>query len=447
MKSSTIKSIYNTCPEYIRHLFALPIRWGLIGNKTFLDQYEECRRAEIMSIDELRNIQRSRLLETLRFSYSNVPYYHDIFDQAGFDVSDDRCTDRMASLPFLTKRTIEERFDDLQASCVKDFYLATTGGSTGAPVRVNLDRSSIYRERAFVYSFWARYGYDFNRSRIATFRGVDFEGRIAKDDPLYAAVLLNPFMLCEETIGGYLDAMDSYGCDFIQGYPSAVANFCRLLEGSDRQLRKKIKAVFFISENVEPETSEYVSRVLGCGCHAFYGHSERAVFAENCDAGYVFDPLYGFTEVVEHNEGNIVCTGFLNRRMPLVRYAVDDNAKDNGDGTFSITGHHEGVELLGRNGERITQTALNFHDGTFDDVPGGYQIVQDSVGLAECRLRPARELSGEEVAAIVHSLTSKTGDAIEWDVVQDKQFEFTRRGKVKLVVQHLDDRRLMLGCE
>ena len=439
MKSSTIKNIYNLCPETIRRLFALPIRYGLIGNKAFLNQYQECREAEAISADELRNIQRSRLLEILRFSYSNVPYYHEVFDQAGFDVLDNRCVDCLADLPLLTKRTVEERFDDLQAPRVKDFYLATTGGSTGAPVRVNLDRSSIYRERAFVYSFWARYGYDFKKSRIATFRGVDFNGRIAKDDPLYAAVLLNPFTLCEETLGEYLDAMDSYGCDFIQGYPSAVSNFCRLLEGSARRPKKRFKAVFFISENVEQDTSEYVSHVLGCGCHAFYGHSERAVFAEGCGVGYTFNPLYGFTEVIAHDEGNIVCTGFLNRRMPLIRYAVDDYAEDNGDGTFSIVGHHEGVELLGVNGERITQTALNFHDGTFDAVPGGYQIVQNRVGFAECRLRPVRELDEYELTAIVHSLASKTGGAIEWSVVQDKQFELTRRGKAKLVVQHLDD--------
>ena len=447
MKSSTIKGIYNSCPEVIRRCFALPIRYGLIGNKIFLEQYKECRKAEAMSVDELRSTQASRLLETLRFSYSNVPFYREVFDQAGFDVADDGCVDRLADLPLLTKKTVEERFDDLQATCVKDFYLATTGGSTGAPVKVNLDRSSFYRERAFVYSFWARFGYDFKKSRIATFRGVDFEGRVAKDDPPYAAVLLNPFMLCKGTLGEYLDAMDAYGCDFIQGYPSAVSNFCRLLEGSARRPKKRIKAVFFISENIERGVSEYVSGVLGCGCHAFYGHSERAVFAEECGEGYAFDPLYGFTEVVAHDDGNIVCTGFLNRRMPLIRYAVDDYAERNVDGTFAIIGHHEGVELLGSNGERITQTALNFHDGTFDAVPGGYQIVQDRVGFAECRLRPVRELGEDEVDAIVHSLFSKTGGAIEWSVVQDKQFELTRRGKARLVVQHLDDRRLMLECE
>lgn len=391
-----------------------------------------------MSADELKTIQVDRLLETLRFSYSNVPFYREVFDQAGFDVADDHCVDWLDDLPLLTKKTVKERFDDLQASCVNDFYLATTGGSTGAPVKVNLDRSSIYRERAFVYSFWARFGYDFKKSRIATFRGVDFEGKVAKDDPLYAAVLLNPFMLCEETLGEYLDVMDSYGCDFIQGYPSAVSNFCRLLEGSARKPKKRIEAVFFISENVEREISEYVARVLGCGCHAFYGHSERAVFAEGCGAGYTFNPLYGFTEVVAHDEGNIVCTGFLNKRMPLIRYAVDDFAEDNGDGTFSITGHHEGVELLGSGGERITQTALNFHDGTFDAAPGGYQIVQDRIGFAECRLRPVRELNEHEIEAIVRSLSMKTGGAIEWKVVQDKQFELTRRGKARLVVQHLD---------
>lgn len=433
------KRVNQLAPDFIKRAAAPLIRHQLTGSRAFREQYEFLMQAKRMSPDERVSWQLDRLKDVLADAYLHVPYYREVFDEAGLDPSAIHDFSELSVIPFLTKRILRERFDDLQASNACDYYLATTGGSTGEPIKVNLDTRSIYLERAFVYSFWAEQGYDWRTSRVATLRGVEFGGKLHRPDPLYNAVLLNPFLLNESNVSEYVKAIDSFGAEFIHGYPSAVQNLCLLMKRAHVLPKKRIRCVFFVSENVEHRHVELVRDVLGCSARAFYGHSERAVFAEQYGEAltYRFNPFYGYTEIVPHDEGNIVCTGFLNRRMPLIRYAVDDVATLVGS-SVSIAGHRDDAVLCGKNGERVSGTAINFHDGTFDGVDA-YQLVQVEVGRAECRVRTAFPLSSDRIAAIVHALEKKTGGCIAWQVTQDKPFELTQRGKLKLIVQRIDE--------
>lgn len=97
--------------------------------------------------------------------------------------------------------------------------------------------------------------------------------------------------------------------------------------------------------------------------------------------------------------------------------------------------HREGDYLVGRNGERLTLSALNFHGSTFDGIGGvqGYQFVQTAPGSAVCRLRSDRPLRVDEMRQIAERLTHGTGASIAWDVTQDEHFPLSPRGKAKTV--------------
>lgn len=433
-----LKKLNQGMPDGIKRIGAPLIRKKLTNNVIFRSQYDFCQKMRRATAEEINAYQQSQLRSLCAFAYENVLYYKEVFDEAGINPYSAKLGDRISELPLLTKGLLKERFDDLQAASVGDFYEAATGGSTGVPVRVNLERSSIYRERAFIYSYWSLFGYDYSSSKLATFRGVDFRGKVSHRNPLYGEIILNPFLLTEKTILAYLKEIDSYGCDFIQGYPSTVANFCRLLDIKGVRPKKKIKAVFFISENVHLEQMNYISSILNCPCRAFYGHTERSVFAEQVDDAltYSFNPLYGLVEFVPHENGNVVCTGFLNKRMPLIRYAVDDYARLFSDRKYMITGHRDGAELIGCNGERIRWMyrwifTLGIPEGELID----YQIVQDVPGYAECRIRLTQRLTESQLASLAAILSNKTNGSIRWRVDQDAEFELTARGKMQIVVQ------------
>ena len=438
MGIALLKKINERLPDSIKMVAAPLIRSGLIKNSAFIEQYRVLEAAESFNEHELDELQFNQLKTTLIHAYEHTSYYCNLFKQVNFNPYQFETAKELRRIPLLTKKLILSNFEALQADDVLDFYVGETGGSTGKPLRVLLDRSSIYKEKAFIYHFWSHYGYDYETSRIATFRGVDFGGRISKINPLYNEVILNPFALSEINITEYVQKIERFGAEFIHGYPSAISNFCRLLNKRRIELNK-IKAVFLISESCSEAQKAIIERTLACPAVAFYGHTERAVFAEQCgtDILYKFNPLYGYTEFVEREEGNIVCTGFLNSKFPLIRYALDDKAIDIGNRTYWIEGHHSSAYLYGRNGEQITQTAINFHDNTFAQVES-YQFYQDKKGYAECRVTSEISLYESDLERIKRQLEEKTGASLIWRVTQVPQLELTNRGKFKMIIQKVD---------
>lgn len=439
MGIALLKKLNNSLPDSIKAMAAPVIRTKLVHNPIFIDQYKELERAESFDEKKLEKIQYERLKNVLIHAYEHTVYYRKLFDAAGFDPYGFQTTEELEKLPLLTKEAIAENCNDLQADDIFDFYVGETGGSTGKPVRVLLERASIYREKAFIYHFWEKYGYDYKTSRLATFRGVDFHGKISRLNPLYNEIILNPFILTESNVEEYIKKINHYRAEFIHGYPSAVSNFCRLLNKHKEKLKNPVKAVFLISETCTANQKKLIEETFHCPVAAFYGHSERAVFAEQCGSQlvYRFNPLYGFTEFIERKEGNIVCTGFLNKKFPLIRYALDDQATEIGEQRFLIEGHHGETCLYGKNGERITQTALNFHDDTFAKAEG-YQLYQKKRGYAECRVISNQELSSSDLMNIQKRLEEKTGSGLSWNVIQVQSLELTARGKLKMIIQRAD---------
>lgn len=423
-------------PDPIKMIGAPVIRKKLVNNTTFLKQYEELSLLDSLTDQKIQEIQYEKLRMILIHAYKHTKYYRRVFDKVGFDPEKMQSIKELERIPLLTKKLIADNFNDLQADNVEDAYVGETGGSTGQPLKLLLSRDSIYKEKAYIYHFWSKYGYDYQSSKIVTFRGLEFNGKYSVMNPLYNEIVLNPFALNEKNIKAYIKKIEKFGADFIHGYPSAVSNFCRLMNKCGLRLNRKIVAVFLISETCTDLQKKNIEDTLKCPVAVFYGHTERAVFAEQCtqEIKYKFNPFYGYTEILKHEAGNIVCTGFLNDKFPLIRYAVDDEATLVEDGLFCIEGHHTNIVILGKNDERISQTALNFHDDTFSDV-SGYQFYQERPGTAECRVQGSREFSEAELEKIRNGLFRKCGDSIKWEVKQVEKFELSKRGKFKIIIQ------------
>lgn len=426
-----LKTINTKLPESIKQLLAPIIRRRLIYGKPFQKQLTELKNMDSATTEELEKEQFRRLKETLIHAYEHTRYYHRIFKQCGFDPFSFKDVQELLIIPELTKSLIIENYDDLQADDITDYYSATTGGSTGVPLKINLDRESIYRERAFIYHFWGKHGYNYKTSKIASFRGTDFDGKISKLNPLYAEIQMNPCTINAETIEQYIKLMDNFGVEFLHGFPSAIYSFCKYSKQAKINLKRKYKAVFLISENVYEFQKKMMEETLECKLYPFYGHTERAVFAEqNNDMGYTFNPLYGYVEINENS--NIICTGFVNKKMPLIRYCMDDCAEKQ-NGYYHIKGHREGG-LYGKNNEIISAAMLEVHSKLLDKI-ANYQFVQDRKGEVLVRIIPFDKLTKEDEAAIRELFQKKIGNSIKVTIKVIERLDYTARGKYKLIIQ------------
>lgn len=364
MSGNSLKALYERIPASAKSMFAPVFVRAMVDNPEFRRTWCALDVFEAMSADERSEYQLELLRQTLTYAYEYVPFYRNLFDEAGFDPAALVAPEDVRCLPLLEKADAVVAGDSLYSiERGLSFYETFTGGSSGQALRVLLDSASIYRERAFACHTYERHGFDLRKSRTAAFWGHNKSGNYYYS-PLKNEIVISPFRLCrEEMAAGVVADIRRFGATFLAGYPSAIFQLVQMMEREGLTL--PIEHVFYYAENYELEKRDFVDSYLRCTSSSDYGHTEHAVKAEVGDDFVHFNDLYGYTELLpteEPGEYRVVATGFTSRKMPLIRYATDDVVAVDSDGTRRLIGHKRSdVFLTAKNGARIFKGAMTLH--------------------------------------------------------------------------------------
>ncbi len=437
--TNALKELYEKIPKGVKYAFSPVFIRVMVKNKTFQQTWKELDAFDAMSPADRKDFQLKALRDTLCYAYEHVPYYRRVFDERGFDPKQLSSFADMERLPLLEK---DEAIAAGEALYSDDehlsYYKTFTGGSSGKALTVLLDKASIYKERAVVTHYLKQFGYDPLRTKTVAFFGHN-KDQDYYYSPLKNEIVISPFRLFRD---GQLDAIcediEKFGASFIMGYPSAIYLFAQLLERAGRRIR--FERVVYYAENCSPEEKVYIERVLGCPVESYYGHTERAVFAEIHDTGCVFNDYYGYTELVptgEPNEFRIVCTGFLSRKMPLIRYATDDVVQLDANGAPRLVGHKRSeVHLVSKNGQEIFKGAMTLHVEELKKIKR-YQYVQNEPGKVELRIVQAEPLSESELKSVRDYITRRCEGLLDVEIKFVQELQLTTRGKYNWAVNNI----------
>ncbi|WP_338597538.1 hypothetical protein [Clostridium baratii] len=433
-----LKKANENMPEFIKKMLSSSIRNRVIKNKTFLEQVSEIDKFYKLNSEQKEEYHLSKLKEILIYSYENTIFYRKRFDEAGFNPYKFNNVEELNKIPTINKQIVLDNFDELISNEKIDHYVAYTGGSTGRPLTILLDTASIYKEKAFVYKYWSKFGYDYKKSKIATFRGLEFKKKLYKYNPIDTQIILNPFKLNENNIEEYVKIIDKFNPEFFHGYISAIYNFCRLINKKGLKLKSNIKCVFFVSENTSEKEVDYIRETLNCETNIFYGHSERAVFAEYIEGGYEFNNLYTHVDLLNTTETNIyeiACTGLINKKMPLIRYVPDDSIQITDKG-IQVHGHWDKELLIGENDEKISIASINFHNDIFSKIKY-YQFEQFERGKVTLNIVEDTKINDKDKELIINTINSKLKNVINTEIKLVDKIELTNRGKYKKIIKHI----------
>lgn len=445
MNSARLKKLYEKIPESFKLVFSPLIRRGLIGNRIFLEQYKELETAETMDADALLELQFNKLKELCVFAYENTMYYRDVFDKVHFDPYNFKTIQEFTSkVPVLTKDTVLEHYDEINVQNITGDYPASTGGSTGKRLVVNNSQECFYKENAFACHHYKKIGYDYKKSKVAYVGGLG--KTLVSASPLYNMMRYNSKLINKDTVQDVIKSMNKFRPNYIQGLPSAIYFLCRLIRESNEKLSFTLDGVIFASENIYPEQRKFVEETFGCKALAHYGQTERVNFAEEIIGSsdipeYWFNPLYGLTEIDSSDGNTIIGTGFINKKMPLLRYKNDDVAElvrstEIGN-VYHIEGHRTAA-MIGKNGERISPASFA-HMESLLDLADKFQFVQNIPGEITVNLIPKRTLSNEELEKIREEFERMFMGKMKVFVETVEHVEVTARGKFALLIQHIQD--------
>ncbi|SFS09465.1 phenylacetate-CoA ligase [Agrococcus baldri] len=117
----------------------------LQGSAALRDSGDLRDSGERLSLDELRALQLTRLQETVRHAYANVPTYTRKLDEAGVHPGDIRELSDLAKLPFTTKEDLRESYPyGMFAVPMEEVTrIHASSGTTGRPTVVGYTQGDL----------------------------------------------------------------------------------------------------------------------------------------------------------------------------------------------------------------------------------------------------------------------------------------------------------------
>lgn len=413
--------------------------WYKYG-KEYRDTYKFLLKSENWNVKNKKEYQLNKLKEFVKYCYENVPYYKELFDKENIDLNI-KNIDEIKKIPIITKEIIRRENEKLVSKKYvnKDILESSTGGTTGIPLKLYSSKKVNRKDKAYIDFYWSKIGYKVKGiNKIAIIRGEKPNKGIS--ERIGTKLILSSYMLKEDNILFYIKALEKFNPDYIHCFPSAIALIAKHLNDNSIKINlDKLKGILTSSETLYDYQKEYVNKIFNVPIYDFYSQSEKASIAISIgnNRKYYFDQTYAFNE---QNDGVIISTGFINDVMPLLRYNTEDicevvNHSRELIETNKIEGRMQDY-LIGKNGEKISLSATNFHDDIFKDIIE-FQYEQNVKGKVNLKIVSKENYKDLEILKL--NVIKLLGNVLDVEIKKVEKIKNTNRGKKMLLIQNLKD--------
>jgi len=423
------------------------------------------RQSENWTREQLALHQAQALRALLEHCYQFVPYYRELMQHRKLRPEDFRRPRDLAALPYLTREIIREQGDRLRAQNYPDAVcqFRRSGGTTGEPIRVALDkRARGFEVAAYLRGFqWM--GYRPGSPMVRLFGGsLGIPNRTTLRTKvrewLFHSRFLPAFELGPGNFHDYVDLIRRSPGGVLVGYASAVLNLAEHMRSAGMQ-GSPLRSVICTAEYMPKEWRERISGVLGVPVFCYYGCGEITGVAHEhaTESGYVVSQEHiiveaagkGEAEFQDEGYGKIALTTLYNYAMPLIRYLNGDLVRLG----YASSGlaHLRITEMGGRVVDQPICTDGNQISGMFvphlvyqSGCPAWkYQLVQTSMDRVEFHyVLPSeqQELSPTMQETLQHQLRKHLGSGLHVEFVKG-QFLVTPSGKHRIYVDGIPQSR------
>jgi len=302
----------------------------------FLAELESHELSDKKRVDE---IQWQMFHAILTHALATVPFYRELAQQQNLTPNDFRNFQDIAKLPVVDKEMIRRNPKHFCSTPVLDqgAFILHTSGTTGTALAIYVDKESRRRH----YAFWTRlrhwFGVRPGMKRATIFGRIICRADSSKPpfwryDAIGRNMLMSSYHLSSANLPAYAAKLAAYQPAEIIGYASSVFLLAKYLAANPGHGIAP-KVVFTTADKLQPHFRPIIQQAFGCPVIDQYGCAEMATFVSQREKGeYFVHPEHGFLEVLGTDDrpvgpgetGEAVCTGFINRAMPLLRYRLGD---------------------------------------------------------------------------------------------------------------------------
>lgn len=448
---------------FLAPLFLQNVIFSLYGLKLkrerygefYSKRYEELIESQYWNRDQYLNFQEKEFISLIIYAKLHIPYYKKSLADIEIKTIED-----IKKIPILNKeilRTKYNEFIDINLN-KKRFNYTNTSGSTGTPLRI-----PVYSEgRQANYAFFERakrWAGISEKARSVTFAGRVFVSPNAAKPPFWRNNYFNNNLQCssyhlsDKNLFYYYKTIRDYRPDFIDSYPSSVYIFANFIKKNNLP-RFSIKAIITSAETLLDYQRRVIEEIFNCKVFDQYGSAEQVAFICQCEAGsYHINPEYGIIEFInpatqkDAQPGEIaelICTGFTNRAMPLIRYRIGDmgilsNKICSCGRKFSvveaITGRLDDL-IVARDSTKIGRLDPVFK-GVGETIVES-QIVQIDYEHLALKIVKGRNYSESEGMKIMEEIHKRTGYMFKIVIEYVNSIPREKNGKLRSVISYVN---------
>lgn len=392
-----------------------------------------------------------QLLSMANFAIQNIPFYKEKYKNLKISSIEEF----QKEIEPINKNVVVNNFSKFFNPRInlKEYEVVTTGGTTGAPMRILLPKNRYIIEYATIHELWKRVGY--NKHVRAVIRNAKLpKGKDYIVNPVHREVIFDGFRQTRDYYRSIYKFLKENNIKYIHSYSSNAYEFGKFLqeEGLDTSF---LNAFLTSSENVYDFQLDLFKR-LGVPHYNFYGHTEKTVIAGYCESTihYHVEPSYGFCELLTENEtnqathgdtGEVTTTTLNNIGFPLLRYKTGDLVEYLADYCPScnrktmiwnkIEGR-TGDKIFNFNGTFVTTTALNLHNDLLE-ATNGIQYLQKCPGHLKVLVVKGSNFNQEHERRLLNHYKSKFEDDLELELEYIEELIKNKNGKFTILVKDL----------
>lgn len=454
--------IYSNLPVALQNICISA--YGYSWNKRrfggiFEEHYKGFLRREDFTSNQWHDYQTIELRKILVHAFNTVPFYNRTYSNLGFKLSDflNFEISDLHKLPVLTKNDLRCFGTSDLLSSVKEegSVFFNSSGSTGTPVSILYSNNFHQKISAALEARvrnWAGISRFNSRGMIG---GRKILGSKNYSPPFHRynifekQLYFSAYHISKTNSFNYLEAIRKYRLDYMTGYAYSNYYLASILLNLNVDI-PNLKAVITSSEKLTSEMRDTLSKAYNCNVFDSYSGVEYCGLISQFKDKLFISPDVGLIEIPNniscdnnYNEGDILCTGFLNYSQPLIRYQIGDHLRiSNYNSSYQGINMPEVYEIIGRN-EDVIETLdgrkmVRFHSVYYNIVSiKKAQLIQHSLSKYSLNIVTENELKPFEVEELLNRLKYQLGQNVEIRIFYMKDIPLTNNGKFKSVISEI----------
>lgn len=445
-------------------MFKLMMSFKFIREKNIdiFKNIQQLKKSQYYSNEQLRAIQLKKLKKIIKYSYENVPYYHQLFKNNNIHANDIKTHKDLKKIPLLTKKEIRKNLNQMIPTKIKKetLFKNFTGGSTGEPLTFYQCKNYLnWAEAGRLLAWYIIPGFDYG-ARTAILWGSEQDIRDSQSffyrlgKYCNGTITMNTFMITDEKLEFFIKRLNKFKPYILRGYASSLFLLSNYIEKYQVKI-PEISCVISCAEVLHEHQRKKLEEVFNCNILNSYGCREVSSIAMECSCHQGLHVLMEnqIVEILDSNEdvapneiGDVIVTNLNNFGMPFIRYKIEDMARQSSVDKCNCNRGLSLIEkIIGRSTDKIITPFGNhilseyfIHKlGKMSGVVE-YKIVQYRKDSVVIYIVGNLEINKDKINELKNQMMNDIGEGIQIQVKYLDQIKKPRSGKHRFVISYVD---------